>query len=160
MKKYHRYINKDTPLDNEIIRSAVRFSLAIADNKTPNLEDQKIIAEAFFEIFGGKKEVELFGKNTHLRTQKTGRPHAHGYTIDEVISSHIEIMRRVLIRLKCSNPLVTAKKITASAFDFTGDTINIDRAINRHWAVSKEFVSNLDLRTLRSIINPYRKDKK
>ena len=160
MRKYSKYVNKNTPLDNEIIRAAVRFAIAINDGQEASPTDQKIIADAFLEIFGGKNDVEVFGKNTHFRTQNTGRPHSHGYTIDEVISSHIEITKRVLIRIKHTNPLVTAKKITAKAFDFTGEAINIDRAINRHWKNGSEFVSNLDTRTLRSIINPYRKDKK
>lgn len=160
MKKYSKYVNKDTPLDNEIVRAAARFATAINDGLNPSLEDQKIIANAFFEIFGGTNDVRIFGKLTNISSQKNGRPHSHGYTLDEVISAHIEITRRVLERKFIEHALTKAKKITAEAFDLSGDQFNIDRAINRHWANGKKFVSELDTRTLRSIINPYRKDKK
>ncbi len=160
MNKYSKYVNKNTPLDNEIVRAAARFATAISDGQSPNPIDLKILAAAFFEIFGGRSDVEIFGKSTNMRTQKNGRPQSHGYTSDDVISAHIEITRRVLERMKHTKALTKAKKLTAQAFELNGDPVNIERAINRHWENGKKFVSNLDTRTLRSIINPYRKDKK
>lgn len=160
MRRYSKYINKNTPLDNEIVRAAARFATAIDNQENPSLQDQKIIANAFFQMFGGESDLKLFGKNTGIRTQKIGRPSSSGYTLDEVISAHIELIRRVLVRSKNTNSLVNAKRITAEAFSFSGEKVNVDRAINRHWENGKEFATKLDSRTLRSIINPYCKDKK
>lgn len=127
-------------------KTAENFVTAIDSGNLPNAATMQETAEIFQRILTGFTE----NHPSKIWSNGKGRPAQVGFTTDEVVSAHIEYVKR-----RYKGKEAKAKITTAAAFGME----NHQRELNRHWQVGKMTVEALSNADLRAILKPHRLSK-
>lgn len=148
MKKYRRRIEKAAVLDTPQINAAVEIVIAVKEGRSPPQDSMAVLAEAFKDIFAGKKSPnEVFGRGG-------GRPQERGITPAMVVASYIEQQRRSLEKTQSKGALESAKRQAQRVFVDVGGA-DVERTIDRDWATGRSNVESLSDSDLDEILRPH-----
>ena len=147
---------KGLAVDTPQMRAAANLVIAVKDGKIPDTESLNILADAFLEVFGGKKPKDVLGGTLGL-VPTPGMQAGYGFTSADVVSAVIEMECRKLGKGMWGN-LAQAKRNTLRKFvDIGGaDDASKERVVARDWAAGQRTVETLSDADLVELVRPYK----